>query len=180
MQINYKNQTFTGLAKFQKQVDEKLIRGKAVSCPWRLYKMKQHGITQVIDLRNSSLIERPIEKFFCKLFGIKYINYKYPHRLNNIPEKSFFDRVNDTIRTNIGKTYIHCQYGKRRTGMCVAIYQKEFTTKSNHEIIEEMLEMGYKELRHEQSNRKKKKYIKIFMDFIKKYCPEELECMNKK
>ena len=54
--------------------------------------------------------------------------------------------------------------------MCVAIYQKEFSTKSNHEIIEEMLEMGYKELRHEQSNRKKKNILRIFMDFIKKYC----------
>jgi len=178
MQINYNNQTFTGLAKFQKQVDEKLIRGKAVSCPWRLYKMKQDGITQIIDLRNSSLIERPIEKFFCKLFGIKYINYKYPHRLNNIPEKSFFDKVNNSINSNNGKTYIHCQYGKRRTGMCVAIYEKKFSSKSNHEIIEEMLELGYKELKLKNSSRKKRKYLKIFIDFIKKYCPEELERMN--
>ena len=163
MQINYNNQTFTGLAKFQKQVDEKLIRGKAVSCSWRLYKMKQDGITQVIDLRNSSLVERPIEKFFCKWFGIKYINYKYPHRLNNIPEKSFFDKVNKSINSNNGKTYIHCQYGKRRTGMCVAIYQKEFTKKPIKNIIEEMIELGYKELKLKHFHPKRKNTKKFFL-----------------
>ena len=55
MEINYNTPNFTGLAKFQKQVDQRLIRGKAVTCPWQLYKMKQEGITQVIDLRNKFL-----------------------------------------------------------------------------------------------------------------------------
>ena len=62
--------------------------------------------------------------------------------------------------------------------MCVAIYEKKFSSKSNHEIIEEMLELGYKELKLKNSSRKKRKYLKIFIDFIKKYCPEELERMN--
>ena len=98
------NINFNGLAKFQKTVDNKLIRGRAVCCPWRLNEMKKEGITQIIDLRNTSWIERPIEKFFCKMLGIKYKNFKYPYRLKYLPDKSFFDSINHQIRGNEGKS----------------------------------------------------------------------------
>ena len=51
---------FTALPKFQIPVDNKLVRGRAVTCPYRLYKMKNEGITQIIDLRNSAYLESPI------------------------------------------------------------------------------------------------------------------------
>lgn len=160
---------FTGLSKFQIKVDEKLIRGRAVTHPYRLYKMKQEGITQIIDLRNSSYIERPLERLFCKIFNIKYVNYKYPHRLNYIPNKQFFEKVNNTILSNTEKTYIHCQYGKRRTGICVAVYEKEHTNKTNVEIINNLINFGYKELKNKQKTSKVKKLQEIFDDFMDKY-----------
>lgn len=166
------NINFTGLPKFQIKVDDRLIRGRAVTCPYRLYKMKQEGITQVIDLRNSSYLERPLERLFCKLLGIKYKNEKYPHRLNILPEHNFFENINQAILKNDGKTYIHCQYGKRRTGICTAIYEKYHTTKSKDEIISNMLNLGYKELLVDKVTYKTKKLQSIFDDFLKKYYPE--------
>lgn len=161
--------TYTGLPKFQTIVDNRLIRGRAVSCPWRLYKMKQEGITQIIDLRNTSVFQRRLEKIFTKLLGIKYINYKYPHRLNTLPESTFFNKVNQTILDNSGKTYIHCQYGKRRTGICVAIYEKLHTKKTKEEIIDNIYKLGFQELKDNPNSFKIKKLQSIFNDFMKKY-----------
>ena len=43
MNISTQNISFNGLPKFQKIVDDKLIRGRAVCCPWRLKEMKKEG-----------------------------------------------------------------------------------------------------------------------------------------
>lgn len=166
---------FTALPKFQIPVDEKLIRGRAVTCPYRLYKMKQEGITQIIDLRNSARLESPLEKFFCKLLGIKYNNCRYPHRLNKLPKKIFFTNINNLINNNSGKTYIHCQYGKRRTGISVAIYEKEYTNKSKTEILDNLINLGYMELKEKPNSYKIKKIKSILKDFLQKYYPEELK-----
>ena len=176
--LSNSNNTFNGLPKFQLKVDEKLIRGRSVNCPWRLHKMKKEGITQIIDLRNTSTIERPIERFFCNLLGLKYINVRYPNRLNTVPAIEFFEKINNLIRSNNGKSYIHCEYGKRRTGICVALYKKMNTDKSAKEIIEEMLDIGYKELIQKHFSPKKRKSKKIFTDFIKKYFPEEIKRLD--
>ena len=170
MNINISSNTnFTALPKFQIKVDERLIRGRAVTCPYRLYRMKQEGITQIIDLRNSSYIERPLERLFCKLLGIKYKNKRYPYRLNILPEHKFFESINQSIFNNKGKTYIHCQYGKRRTGICTAVYEKYHTHKSKDEIISELLNLGYQELLSDKITFKTRKLESIFNDFIKRY-----------
>lgn len=169
---------FTALPKFQIPVDNKLIRGRAVTCPYRLYKMKHEGITQIIDLRNSAHVESPIEKFFCKLIGIKYNNCKYPYRLNKLPDKSFFTNINNLIINNKGKTYIHCQYGKRRTGISVAIYEKEHTKKNKTEILTNLMNLGYMEIERKQKSYKIKKLKSILTDFLKKYYPEELKRLD--
>ncbi len=169
---------FTALPKFQIPVDNKLIRGRAVTCPYRLYKMKNEGITQIIDLRNSAYLECPIEKFFCKLLGIKYNNCKYPHRLNKIPNSEFFTNINKLILNNSGKTYIHCQYGKRRTGISVAIYEKEHTSKSKTEILNNLVNFGYMEIKEKTNSYKIKKLQSILKDFIQKYYPEDLKSFD--
>lgn len=151
---NFSNQNFGSLAKSQSVVDERLIRGPRVSCPWRLYQMKREGINQVIDLRNGSYFNRPMEKFFCKLLGIKYVNYRYSHKDINLPSDDFFKRVNDTILNNDGKTYIHCLLGKRRTGVCVALYEKLHTDKSDSVIIKNMLEKGFNDIEGRKNSKR--------------------------
>ncbi len=171
MQISNSNSytNFTSLPKFQIKVDDKLVRGRAVTCPYNLYKMKIEGITQVIDLRNSSFVRRPLERFFCKILGLKYFNFKYPHRLNKLPEESFFEKINKTILNNDGKTYIHCQYGKRRTGISVAIYENLHCKKSKSEVLEHLLNYGFQEIRDNENTSKRIKLQSIYDDFIRKY-----------
>lgn len=156
------------------KVDNRLYRGKAILSPNKFAQLEELGVTQIIDLRNSAKIKGKIEKIICELFGMKYINFKYPYRLNHLPQKEFFEQINNAIVKNEGKTYIHCQYGKRRTGIAVAIYEKENTNKTPKEIIQNMLMYGFKELTEKTSqkiNIKRKKLEKIFNDFISKYYP---------
>ena len=157
------------LPQYMIQVDNKLIRGKAVTSPLRLYKMKQAGINQIIDLRNTSFVKRPIEKFFCKLFGIKYQNFKYSHLLESLPEPQFFYNVNNAIRKNEGKTYIHCQKGKRRTGICVALYEKYFTQNSLNKIISNMINIGFTDVFTTPNTKQSKKYYRIIKEFLNTY-----------
>ena len=165
--MHIKNIKFTPV-----KIDERLFRGRSIASAKKIEKIKSLGVTQIIDLRNTSGIKGIIEKLLCKIYGIKYINYKYPHRLNKVPEADFFEQINQSIINNSGKTYIHCRYGKRRTGVAVAIYEKKYTDKPHKDIIENMLNIGYKELLKDTFNLKRKKLQKIFIDFINKYFPD--------
>jgi len=160
------------LNQFSSRVSPKLIRGRAVTCPYRLYQMKQAGISQIIDLRNSAFFQSKFEKFFCKLFGIKYFNYKYPFRSYYLPEESFFKKINNTITTHNGQTYIHCQYGKRRTGICVAIYEKECLKKARKDIFNELLNIGFSDMYTNKNPKKRRHLLSIYSDFVKRYYPE--------
>jgi len=160
----------TNLAPYMTIVDNKLIRGKAVTSPLRLYKMKKEGINQVIDLRNTSYVEKPLEKLFCKILGIKYKNCKYPHRIDKLPSPDFFFTVNNSIIKNDGKTYIHCQNGKRRTGICVALYEKYFTQKPINKIISDMMNIGFQDVFINPNSERSKKYFNIIKQFLNTYC----------
>ena len=150
----------SNLAPYMIVVDNRLIRGKAVTSPLRLYKMKKEGINQVIDLRNTSYVAKPLEKVFCKMLGIKYQNYKYPHRLDELPSPDFFLTVNNSIIKNDGKTYIHC----------VALYEKYFTKKSINQIISDMINIGFQDIFNKPQSPRSKKYYNIIKQFLNTYC----------
>jgi protein tyrosine phosphatase len=150
-------------------VDNKLIRGKAVVSPLRLYKMKRENITQIIDLRNSPTARQAIERFFCKILGIKYINCKYPHRLSTLPKHEFLEHINDLILKHKDKTYIHCQYGKRRTGIAVAFYEKLHTNKSKDDIFNNLMNLGFNDVFKVKVSKRMSRYKKILKEFCQTY-----------
>jgi len=158
------------LPSYINRVDNKLSRGKLVYCPYNLYSMKQSGITQIIDLRNTPSITKYLEMFFCKILGIKYVNCRYPHRLNTLPEENFFQNINKLIINNDAKTYIHCQRGKRRTGVSVAYYEKNVMQLSQEEVLNNLVKQGYKDINI--NTKIGKKYCNILIEFIDKYLPE--------
>jgi len=171
--MNIKCISNTGFASYPKiplKVDERLIRGAAVTNPFKLLKLKKQGVTQIIDLRNTSF-ERPFEKFFCRLFGIKYMNHRYSYRLNSVPEHDFFENVNNDILNNKGLTYMHCQYGKHRTGICTAVYEKEHTNKSQAEIVDNIFKLGFTEVLERPVFCNVQKEMEILDDFFHKYYP---------
>ncbi len=169
------------------EVDEKLIRSRALSCPNQLKKLKNSGVTQIIDLRcipkeQTQVIPSIIERIFCKLLKIKYKSFEYSHKTENIPSNEFFEKINNEIRNNHGKTCIHCRHGKRRTGICVAIYEKIFTSKTDKEILDELYTLGFKDSINKNnkkvSNKARKKLINIYNNFIEKFYPNEPKIVN--
>ncbi len=162
-------------------VGEKLIRGRSLYSPKKLLWLRENGVNQVIDLRNrstelSEIIPQYLERFFCKILGINYNNMSYSHKLGNLPDTDFFLKINGLISDNSGKTYIHCRHGKRRTGVCVAIYEKMHTQKSKKEILDELYNYGFRELAtnsQETPQRVINRLIRIYNNFIKEFYPEE-------
>ena len=126
------------------------------------------GVTQVIDLRNTSFFARPIEKLLCKILGIKYINHRYAHSSTALPSADFFESVNKSIIENNGKTYIHCMKGKRRTGMCVAVYEKKNSSKPSKEIIDNMVNLGFWEFDKNKTPKRLSNLQGVFSEFVEK------------
>ena len=155
------------VSKFSIPVDNKLLRGRAIYSPRKFKELKADGVTQIIDLRHAPSITKFIEKLMCKLFGIKYINQKYSHKLSTLPEDNFFKEITQKIKQNPQKTYIHCEKGKRRTGLFVAYYEKDKGAKTQTEIIKEMIDLGFYDLAN--SGRRIERYKKILEQFQKKY-----------
>ena len=123
------------------QVNEKLYRGNAIFSPIKAYRLKRKGITQVIDLRHENNIFvklfKYLEMFYCKKLNIKYVRKDFFGKgLERVPNKDFFDNINEQINSS-DKTYIHCHYGKHRTGFAVAMYQKSIGI-PDEEIINQL------------------------------------------
>lgn len=109
------------------QVNENLYRGNAVYSPVKALRIKGKGIKQVIDLRHEDgtmvRLLKSLEKIYLKTLGIKYINKRfYKDGIETVPDIAFFEGINEQINKN--KTYIHCHFGKHRTGFAVAMYEK--------------------------------------------------------
>ena len=93
-----------------------------------------------------------------------------------MPEITFFEKINDKILNNNGKTLIHCRHGKRRTGVCVAIYEKYHTNKNKDDILNELYNTGFRELQDKSNKISKGVYsrlTKIYNDFIENFYPNE-------
>ncbi len=158
------------LPNYVKSIDEKLLYGHAMYNPYRLYSLKKNNVTQIIDLRNTGSLSKMLEKTFCKLMGIKYVNCRYPHRLSNLPEENFFQNVNDAILSNDKLTYMHCLYGKRRTGITVAYYELKNTRKTPVQVLSDLIDIGFDKLNLE--TKRGRKYFGILTEFIDRYLRE--------
>ena len=107
-------------------------------------------VNQIVDIRKSNSINKFFEKVFCKVLGLKYLNYPCSFRNGSKLSKDYFEKVNDTIVNNDGITYLHCKKGKHRTGLCVAAYEKKVLNKSNPEVIYNLYTKSFDELANGQ------------------------------
>ena len=153
------------------KVDDKLLRGSAAFTPVRAARLKLNGVQQVIDLRSGShrgvSLMQSFEKFYCKIFNIKYVNIPLLFSAKSIPDEKSFQKVVNTLGENNLKTFIHCHFGKHRTGTCNALYQKQ--KKCNEEgIINGLLDCGW----NEKVDFKQNSYHSLLL-FLKKYFPNK-------
>jgi protein tyrosine/serine phosphatase len=151
------------------EVDKKLLRGRALMSISDIRKVKNQGVTQVIDLRNSATFGSGIEKILCRIFGIKYVHCRFSHRSKTIPDTDFFEHINNIIISNKDRSYVNCQYGQHRTGLVVAAYEKQCTGKDKNEIIDNLIANGYDEIISNGKTKKQQKYINLFNQFAERY-----------
>ena len=153
------------------KVDDKLLRGNAIFMPTKIARLKAKNVTQVIDLRDGGKAGYPflkrLEKFYCKLFNIKYVEAKMQFVQDKIPNQDYFSKVTNLIENNDGKSYIHCHYGKHRTGQVIAMYEKTKNV-DERKIIKDLFAYGW----NQKSDFVENSY-KSLLAFLKKYFPAQ-------
>ncbi len=109
-------------------VDEYLIRGPH-PCISDIIRLRQQpiGVTQIFDFRHiSNWHFKFIEKWCCKVLGIKYIRVPYSNLYGDYPQLSLFEDIANSVRQNGeegGKTLFHCNSGRHRTAHFSAFYK---------------------------------------------------------
>ena len=109
------------------QVDERLYRG-AQPTEAGFKRLKEMGITTIINLRMEPDAIRTNEKEIVEKLGMKYIGIpvedgNFFTRSRTIPDEAirmFFKIVDDVEH---GKVFMHCHRGADRTGALVAFYR---------------------------------------------------------
>ena len=169
MKVIYLKYMF-GYQKISK-VDNRLSRGSAVFTPVRAARLKLNGVEQIIDLRGGekagSSFVKALEKFYCRLFKIKYVNIPLSFTKKSIPSENSFKNVVSTLNENNLKTFIHCHYGRHRTGECVALYQKS-KNQNDTKIINDLLDNGWNKKKDFAEN----SYQSLLL-FLQKYFPNK-------
>ena len=143
-----------------RQVDNQLYRGSAIFSIVKAIRVKQKGVTQVIDLRheNSFFVKcfRKLEEFYCKLLNIDYVKKSFYNDNNGqLPNIDYYEGLIQQINSS-PKTYIHCHFGKHRTGFAVAMYQKD-KGESKETIMKELLKSDW-------NTQNQKRYLKTFLE----------------
>ena len=108
------------------RVDNYLIRGGAPSVR-NLIALKKEGVNQIYDFRHSNKRGlKFIEAIVAKLLGMDYRRRKFSFFTNQGPKLADFEEVAAAIKQNGkkgGKTLLHCNSGRHRTGQMVAFYE---------------------------------------------------------
>ena len=155
------NLTFNALpSKFQ-EVDKYLIRGPHPTVK-DLIELKKEGVNRIYDFRHIDIFGyKFIEKYFCKLFGIKYTRLPYSNLYGQYPDLETFERVSKEVKQNGesgGKSLFHCNSGRHRTSHFSAFYkltsgqplsqvkeqyQANYWVKLNEIVKEQILDKNY-------------------------------------
>ena len=86
-----------------------------------LQDLYDRGIDKIVDLENDAKLVRA-EAARAADLGLKFVNV--PLNASEIPTDAEVDRVvANLIDARAAKSYVHCQRGKDRTGLVVAIYR---------------------------------------------------------
>jgi len=148
-----------GLENFAR-VNPALYRG-AQPTEEGLRQLKSMGIKTVIDFRSYHTTRKQVEAA-----GLNPIEIPIKADLGSVPPddeaiRKYFEIILDPARQPV---YIHCAFGKDRTGTMAALYRMEIDGWTPDEAIEEMEAFGYhnmyRELIHFVKNYKPRGYGK--------------------
>ena len=133
-----------------KQIDDTLYRGaKPTEAQYK--ELKKLGIKTVIAFNTEQTIKggTKLEKDVAKANGIKFIDLSMD--CNDLPSdknvKKFFKTLEDA-KKNKEKVYIHCTFGKDRTGLFSAMYKIKYGLADTKQAIYEMISMNHNYEKH--------------------------------
>ncbi len=122
------------------QVSDKFFRGSQPESNEDYAKLKENGIKTIINLRWDKSVEK--SKKQAELLGFNFINV--PLRGDERPAEDNVEKVLKEInKKENGKVYLHCTYGKDRTGLIAAMYRVNEQSWSPESAQKEWIEMGF-------------------------------------
>ena len=124
------------------KVSEQLFRG-AQPHPSNLSELKKLGITTIVDLRSESPHTRDEERSRAESLGIRFVSIPVGGFSNPTSAQlaQFFALLRESPPQKI---FVHCEYGKDRTGVFIAAYRIAFDHWSADQAASEMLAFGFR------------------------------------
>jgi protein tyrosine/serine phosphatase len=128
------------------KVSEHLFRGAQPSLS-ELHQLKNLGITTIIDLRAESSGTAEAEQKRAESLGIKFLRIPIGGFSNPTDSElaHFFQVLRDSPAQII---FVHCEFGKDRTGVMIAAYRIAFENWSSEQALSEMMDFGFNRLWH--------------------------------
>ncbi len=128
------------------KVSEHLFRGSQPSLS-ELHQLKNLGITTIIDLRAEFPGLAESERKSAESLGIKFLRIPIGGFSNPTDSElaHFFQVLRDTPPQTI---FVHCEFGKDRTGVMIAAYRIAFENWSSEQALSEMTDFGFNRLWH--------------------------------
>jgi tyrosine-protein phosphatase SIW14 len=123
------------------KVTEHLYRGAQPSLN-ELPELKKLGITTIIDLRAESTSTAEQERLRAESLGIKFLRIPVGGFSNptNSQLAHFFQVIRDSSSESV---FVHCEFGKDRTGIMIASYRIAFQNWSPEQALSEMMDFGF-------------------------------------
>lgn len=122
------------------KVSDKLYRGSQPESDEDYAKLKENGIKTIINLRWDKSVEK--SKQSAESLGFNFINV--PMRGDGKPTVEDVQKVLNAINNkSTGEVYIHCTFGKDRTGLIAALYRVNEQGWAPEEARKEWIKMGF-------------------------------------
>jgi protein-tyrosine phosphatase len=124
-----------------RRIDNFLFRGPQLK-PENFKRLQYLGINTIVDFR---VIGQKAEAKLAQKYGMDYVNIPINPvlKVKDTKINKFFELV-DNARQNNKKIFIHCRYGKDRTGLFAAMYKLKNNLADFKACADEMIQMGYK------------------------------------
>jgi len=128
------------------KINEHLYRGSQPKLA-ELSQLKKLGVTTIIDLRAESPQTAKEERLRAEALGMGFVRipiggFSSP---TNADLLRFFQIIRDAPPPTV---FVHCEYGKDRTGVMIAAYRIAFDHWPADQAISEMMQFGFNRAWH--------------------------------
>lgn len=132
------------------RIDEFVARGGQPKKPSEITDLKNDGVGLIVNFRTLGL---PMIDFNeaeeAKKNGIKYVSMPMVSKIGPKEEDlATFSTLMEETRQTKGKAFIHCAWGKDRTGIMSAFYKLKYGLDNLGNCITEMLSRGHDPNQH--------------------------------